>query len=306
MPAAPRTTTARRWSSTTPSTSSCWRRSRRCSRRRPASRSSCATARDSELASQLVQEGDASPADVFLTENTPAMAAVEQAGLFAPLDAEATDPIPEQYRPDERPVDRLRGPLDRARLQPEPDQRGGAAGLDPGPRRPRVGRQGVVLADRRGLPGDRRRRARPRGRGRHPGVAGGAQGQRHRVRRQQRRARGASTPARSRPASIYHYYWYRDQAESGENSDNSQLYFLGNQDPGAFISISGAGVLENARPPGRGAAVRRLPDQRGRPAGARRQLRAGVPARPGGHPAAAGQAVHRAAAAHRRDQRPRR
>ncbi len=39
----------------------------------------------------------------------------------------------------------------------------------------------------------------------------------------------------------YHYYWYRDQAESGENSDNSELYFFGNQDPGAFLSISGAG-----------------------------------------------------------------
>jgi iron(III) transport system substrate-binding protein len=47
----------------------------------------------------------------------------------------------------------------------------------------------------------------------------------------------------------YHYYWYRDQAESGENSDDSELYFWGNQDPGAFLSISGAGVLENAEHP---------------------------------------------------------
>ena len=35
---------------------------------------------------------------------------------------------------------------------------------------------------------------------------------------------------------IYHYYWYRDQAEAGENSDNTELYFFGNQDPGAFLS----------------------------------------------------------------------
>ena len=84
----------------------------------------------------------------------------------------------------------------------------------------------------------------------------------------------------------YHYYWYRDQAEAGENSDDSELYFFGNQDPGAFLSISGAGVLEERGPPGGGAAVRRLPDQRGGAAGARRQLRAGVPAQPGGQPAA--------------------
>ena len=95
----------------------------------------------------------------------------------------------------------------------------------------------------------------------------------------------------------YHYYWYRDQAESGENSDNSELYFFGNQDPGAFLSISGAGVLEDADHPDGGAAVRRLPDQRGGAAGARRQLRAGVPAQPGGQPGPAGQAVLRAPAA---------
>ena len=54
---------------------------------------------DLELADQLVQEGDASPADVFLTENSPAMSLVERAGLFAPLDEETLDPIPAQYRP---------------------------------------------------------------------------------------------------------------------------------------------------------------------------------------------------------------
>ena len=42
---------------------------------------------------------------------------------------------------------------------------------------------------------------------------------------------------------IYHYYWYRDQVEAGDNSDNTELYYFGNQDPGAFLSISGAGVL---------------------------------------------------------------
>src|SRR5712671_4069178 len=35
---------------------------------------------DTELGNQIVQEGSASPADVFLTENSPAMALVENAG----------------------------------------------------------------------------------------------------------------------------------------------------------------------------------------------------------------------------------
>ena len=54
---------------------------------------------DTELGNQLVAEGDGSPADVFLTENSPAMAAVEKAGLFADLDSDTLDQVPAQYRP---------------------------------------------------------------------------------------------------------------------------------------------------------------------------------------------------------------
>ena len=48
---------------------------------------------------------------------------------------------------------------------------------------------------------------------------------------------------------IYHYYWYKDQAESGANSDNVQLHYFKNQDPGAFVSVSGAGVLASSKHP---------------------------------------------------------
>ena len=54
---------------------------------------------DTELGNQIVQEGAASPADVFLTENSPAMALVDAAGLFAPLDAATLAQVPEQFRP---------------------------------------------------------------------------------------------------------------------------------------------------------------------------------------------------------------
>src|SRR5688572_7864291 len=54
---------------------------------------------DTELGNQLVAEGDASPADVFLTENSPAMAAVEKAGLFADLNPDTLDQVPASYRP---------------------------------------------------------------------------------------------------------------------------------------------------------------------------------------------------------------
>lgn len=54
---------------------------------------------DSELGNQLVQEGGASPADVFLTENSPAMVLVDNAKLFAPLDAATLAEVEPQYRP---------------------------------------------------------------------------------------------------------------------------------------------------------------------------------------------------------------
>src|SRR6476620_4368317 len=54
---------------------------------------------DMDTANQLVQEGANSPADVFLTENSPAMALVDRAGLFAPIDPATLALVPEEYRP---------------------------------------------------------------------------------------------------------------------------------------------------------------------------------------------------------------
>src|ERR1700754_3065805 len=52
---------------------------------------------DSELGNQLVQEGDESRADVFLTENSPAISLVENEGLLAPVDPATLEQVPEQY-----------------------------------------------------------------------------------------------------------------------------------------------------------------------------------------------------------------
>src|SRR3954468_13545900 len=54
---------------------------------------------DAELANQIVQEGKASPADVFVTENSPSVQVVADAGLFAPVDQATLAQVPEQYRP---------------------------------------------------------------------------------------------------------------------------------------------------------------------------------------------------------------
>jgi iron(III) transport system substrate-binding protein len=48
-------------------------------------------------------------------------------------------------------------------------------------------------------------------------------------------------------AVIYHYYYMGDQAKTGENSKNVALHYFRNGDPGAFVSISGAGVLASSK-----------------------------------------------------------
>ncbi len=52
--------------------------------------------KDLELANQLVAEGGDSPADVFLTENSPAMSIVDNAGLFSPVSETALETIPDE------------------------------------------------------------------------------------------------------------------------------------------------------------------------------------------------------------------
>src|SRR6476660_5607367 len=54
---------------------------------------------DTELGNQLIAEGASSPADVFLAENSPAMAAGEKSGLFAEVDQATISQVPPQYRP---------------------------------------------------------------------------------------------------------------------------------------------------------------------------------------------------------------
>jgi iron(III) transport system substrate-binding protein len=53
--------------------------------------------KDFELANQIKAEGDRSPADVFLTENSPAMAVVEDAGMFADIDSATLEQVPRKY-----------------------------------------------------------------------------------------------------------------------------------------------------------------------------------------------------------------
>ena len=197
---------------------------------------------DPELAAQLMQEGGASPADVFLTENSPAMSAVEGAGLFAPLNEAAVEPIPAQYRPESGDwtgfvarstvlvyntsmVDEADLP-DSIMDLAEPEYAGMISFSPTG-----ADFQAIVAAVL-DLEGEEATQEWLDGL-----EANGTTYDGNNV------VLESVNAGESAIGIIYHYYWYRDQAEAGDNSDNTELSFFGNQDPGAFLSISGAGVL---------------------------------------------------------------
>ena len=201
---------------------------------------------DTELGNQLIAEGDASPADVFLTENSPAMAAVERAGLFAELDGETFKQVPPQFRPASgkwtgvaarttvfvyNTAKLKRGQLPKSLLDLEQPKWKGRWGAPPA----KADFQAIVAAllQLKGETATAQWLA---------GMKANAV-----VYNDNIATLKAVNAGEVDGGVIYHYYWFRDQAETKEMSGNTALYYFRNEDPGAFVSISGGGVLKSSK-----------------------------------------------------------
>jgi iron(III) transport system substrate-binding protein len=200
---------------------------------------------DLELANQLVQEGDASPADVFLTENSPAMSLVDNAGLFTQVDQETLDLIPPDYVPANHNWIGFMGRSTVAMYNTDalsdkdmpdsildfadPEWAGRISYSPTG-----ADFQAIVSAVLE-LEGEKATREWLDGLAENGTEYNGND------------VVLESVNSGEVDAGIaYHYYWYRDQEEAGESSDNTRLHFFDDQDPGAFVSVSGAGVLASS------------------------------------------------------------
>ena len=201
---------------------------------------------DTELGNQLVQEGDKSPADVFLTENSPAMVLVDNAKLFAPLSAETLAEVPEAFKPShgrwigiaarttvfaynktKLTEDKLpKSLLDLA--DPAWKGRWGAA--------PAGADFQAIVSALLALKGEE-------------ATATWLKGMKANVKPFKKNgiAMKGVNDGEVEGAIIYQYYWFGDQAKTGENSKNVALHYFRNQDPGAFVSISGGGVLASSK-----------------------------------------------------------
>ncbi len=201
---------------------------------------------DMEFANQIVQEGANSPADAFLTENSPAMALVDSKGLFEPVAKETLDQVPEQFRPAD----------------------GHWVGI--------AARSTVFAYDKTKLTEDKLPKsmldlAKPEWKGRWAASPTGADFQAiigalvqlkgeaeattwlKGMKENFKAYRGNSTAMKAvnagevEGALIYHYYYFGDQAKTGENSKNVALHYFKHQDPGAFLSTSGGGILASSK-----------------------------------------------------------
>ena len=200
---------------------------------------------DFDLANQLKAEGAKSKADVFLTENSPAMAIVEKAGLFADVDAATQAQVPQRYS----------------------TVNGKWVGI--------AARSTVLVYNptkvaEKDLPRSIMDLADPKWAGRWGAGAAGADFQAIDSAILELKGEAATkawlTAMKSNAkiysnniatmtavnngevdaGVIYHYYWYRNQAGSKDLSGNTKLHYFGQvtpNDPGAFVSVSGGGVL---------------------------------------------------------------
>lgn len=201
---------------------------------------------DSSMAAQIVQEGDKSPADVFLTENSPAMTTVQNAGLLSPIDASTIAQVGPSYAPSTHQwvgiaarstvlvynpskITESELPASIMDLQ-DPKWKGkwgaAAGGAD---------FQAIVSAILE-TQGEAKTSAWLKG------LKDGAQIYQNNI------AVMKAVNAGQVPVGImYHYYWYRDQALTKAGSKNTKLLYFRHQDPGAFVSISGGAVLKSSQ-----------------------------------------------------------
>lgn len=199
-----------------------------------------------ELAAQLLEEGDGSPAQVFFAQDAGALGAVGAAGLFATLPAVAASAVPAPYR--------------------APD--GTWTGV--------TGRARVIVYDPQQVPADQVPRAvrdltDPKWRSQVAiaptnasfqafvtamRIADGDDTTRkwleamaaNDVQRYEKNGLilDAVDAGQVKLGLINHYYWYEKAAEVGAAKMRSKIAFTAPGDPGSLVNVAGAGILKPA------------------------------------------------------------
>ncbi|MDP9416445.1 MAG: iron ABC transporter substrate-binding protein [Actinomycetota bacterium] len=196
-----------------------------------------------ELAAQLLEEGERSPADVFFAQDAGALGAIAKAGQFEQLPARTLDAVDERFRArdgrwvgvsgrarvlayDPRQVPE--GKLPDSVLELTEPRWKGKVGFAPS----NASFQAFVTGMRK-LLGDERTRAWLEGM-----KANDMKAYDNNV-----QVLDAVDSGELQLGLINHYYWFEKAAERGESNVHARIQFLGHGDPGALVNVAGVGVL---------------------------------------------------------------
>ncbi|GAA4287546.1 extracellular solute-binding protein [Georgenia daeguensis] len=197
----------------------------------------------SELAAQLLEEGEGTDADLFFSQDAGALGALAKAGMLEPLPEETLGHVPEAYRDDEG---RWVATSARARVlayDPEtaPEVEG-FTGIDQvldeayrgklayAPTNASFHAFVTALRMDRGEDGARQwledfAALEPQAYDNNIAVLDAVDG------------------GQASIGLINHYYWYERVAEQGEDAVSARIHFLDSDDPGALVNVAGVGVL---------------------------------------------------------------
>lgn len=201
---------------------------------------------DLEMSNQLTEEGKNSPADVFLTENSPAMIRVAGAGLLAPVDAGTLAQVPAQYRPSTGDWTGIAArstvlAYNKNKLTPDQLPKSLMDLADPA-WKGRIGASTegadfqAIISAMLELKGEDATRTWLE-----------AAKTNFKAYKDDTPVLAAVNAGEVDAGVLYHYYSFVDQAQTGENSKNVELHYFKNQDPGAFVSVSGGAVLASSK-----------------------------------------------------------
>jgi len=202
-----------------------------------------------QLAAQLLEEGEATPGDVFFSQDGGALGALGQAGRLEQLPQGVLDAVPANYRADDGTwvgtSGRARVIVYDPRQVPEPDvpdsvfeltepRWRGQVGIAPG----NASFQAFVTAIRV-LRGDDAARD----------WLAGMRANDVQIFDNNLQILDATGNGLVQLGLINHYYWYERVAEQGAAAVPTRLKFLPGGDPGALVNVAGAGILRGSDHP---------------------------------------------------------
>lgn len=199
-----------------------------------------------EMAAQIIEEGNASPADFYYGQDAGALGALDAAGMCAPLPEGIADLVPATYRSADGTWTGVTGrarviAYDSSQLTPEQVPTSVFALTDPQWRgqvaiAPTNGSFQAFVTALRVASGDDVTREWLQGL-----IDNDVQ-----LYEKNSLIRDAVDSGEVQLGLINHYYWYEKAAEVGEDAMNVQLAFAEPGDPGSLVNVSGGCVITDA------------------------------------------------------------